>query len=86
MAGRGAADRERMAGTDHASLEALLRDLEDEERAVSAARRRVHDQLAVFGGGPELAARERELSAERRRLHERIDALRAQLAEARAAR
>jgi hypothetical protein len=69
----------------HAELERLLKELEDEERALSASRRRMHDRIDLFGGtdGPEGAAademvrQERELSERRRELQRRIDTLRA---------
>jgi hypothetical protein len=56
----------------------LLRELEEEERAISLRRRRVHERIAFY---PETAAeehhqQERELSAKRRLLHARINALR----------
>jgi hypothetical protein len=68
-----------------AELDVLLKELEDEERALSASRRRMHDRIDLFAGtdGPEGAAaeemvrQERELSERRRELQRRIDALRA---------
>jgi hypothetical protein len=64
-------------------IELLLEELEEEERLLSAERRRVQDRIDYFAG-PELSAelaelerKERSLSERRRALHERIDALRA---------
>lgn len=57
-------------------LDALLEQLEQEERALSAARRSLHDSLDLFPGNGSAEERERELSARRRELHGRIDALR----------
>jgi hypothetical protein len=55
-----------------------LEQLEQQERRVSAFRRRLHDRLDSFPN--ELTAkREREVSERRRALHRRIDSLRAQL-------
>jgi hypothetical protein len=63
-------------------LDALLEQLELEERSLSASRRRLHDQADLFGGtdgadsaSAELSARERALSDRRRELHRRIDSL-----------
>jgi hypothetical protein len=60
-------------------IEELLKELEAEERALSANRRRLHDRIALYPdiGGADLDAQERELSQRRRDLHARIDALRA---------
>jgi len=70
---------------DEHELEALLEELEAEERALSLRRRRLHDRLALYPDyGSDLDAREQELSARRRDLHARIDALRAQRSGARA--
>jgi len=55
-----------------------LEQLEQQERNVSAFRRRLHDRLDRFPNEV-TAAREREVSSKRRALHRRIDALRAQL-------
>jgi hypothetical protein len=55
----------------------LLAGLEEEERAVSTERRRLHDRIDNWGGTDELLERERELSRHRRELHARIDELRA---------
>jgi hypothetical protein len=61
-------------------FELLLQELEEEERLLSAERRRLQDRIDYFGGdSPELAElerREHDLSRRRRELHERIDALR----------
>ena len=60
--------------------QALLAELEAEERSVSERRRKLHERIAMFPeASDELERRERELSAERRALHERIDNLRAEL-------
>ena len=70
-------------------IDALLEQLEAEERDISTARRRLHDRIATF---PESAAkanlelRERELSNQRSDLHRRIDALRVRRDELRAQR
>jgi hypothetical protein len=55
-----------------------IEELEEEERALSASRRRLHDRLALCPemGGDDLARRERELSDRRRELHAEIDELR----------
>jgi hypothetical protein len=55
-----------------------IEELEEEERALSASRRRLHDRLALYPemGGDDLARRERELSDRRRELHAEIDELR----------
>jgi hypothetical protein len=63
-----------------AEQEALLAQLEEEERTVSTERRRLHDRIDNWGGTDELYERERELSRRRRELHERIDELRARRA------
>jgi predicted transcriptional regulator len=57
---------------------ARLDELEDEERRVSAERRRLHDRLNAFYSEA-AAERERRLSARRKALHRQIDALRVQL-------
>jgi len=57
---------------------ARLEELEEEERAVSAERRRLHDRLNAFYNEA-AAQRERELSARRKELHREIDALRVQV-------
>ena len=86
MAAARAADTEAMTQEEQ-ELQELLDELEEEERAVSLRRSRLHERLALYpeygdGGLDEL---ERELSARRRELHARIDALRAQRSGARAA-
>jgi len=67
-----------------------LRELEQEERALSRRRRRLHETITFVrgggrGSGPEaeetlfqLEREELELSATRRQLHDRIDELRIQ--------
>jgi len=68
-------------------LQELIDELEEEERALSLRRSRLHERLALYPeyGNGELEEAERELSARRRELHARIDALRAQRSSARAA-
>ena len=70
-----------MPEESEAELEALLEQLEAEEREVSALRRRIHDRLASF---PNEATqqREREISARRRELHNQIDEVRIRLRQA----
>jgi len=60
-------------------IDALLKELEAEERALSANRRRLHDRIALYPelGGADLEEQERALSERRRELHARIDRLRA---------
>ena len=55
-----------------------LEQLEEQEREVSAHRRRLHNRLDAFPNDV-TAAREREVSAQRKTLHSRIDSLRSQL-------
>jgi hypothetical protein len=64
-------------------LELLLEQLDEEERLVSAERRRLQDRIDYFAGVAgasdelvELERKERDLSRRRRELHARIDALR----------
>ena len=59
-----------------------LDQLEAQERAVSAARRKLHDRLSSFPNEVTVQ-KEQELSQERRELHARIDALRARRSELR---
>ena len=57
----------------------MLEELEQEERRVSARRRKLHDRIAIFPDETgELARQEREISQQRRELHRRIDELREQ--------
>lgn len=64
--------------TDEPDLEQQLRELEEEEREVSARRRRLHERLANFPN--ELAEKqEQELSARRRELHAAIDEVRVKI-------
>lgn len=77
------AERTKEAHVDeHEAFEAqrLLAKLEEEEKAVSARRRKLHERMALF---PDAAAsrevEERELSIRRRELHRQIDELRARL-------
>lgn len=55
-----------------------LEQLEQQEKDVSALRRRLHDMIDSYPNEM-LAARERSVSRERRRLHRRIDVLRTEL-------
>ena len=64
--------------TEKSDLEAKLERLEQEEREVSALRRRLHERLASFPNDV-LMEQERELSARRRELHEQIDVLRIEI-------
>jgi hypothetical protein len=66
-----------MDANSRADLDALIDQLEAEERALSAVRRQLHDRIDVFEGD-KLAERERELSDRRRELHGQIDVLRAE--------
>ena len=63
---------------ERSPLEALLRTLGDEERALSVQRSKLHERLSLFPDQA-LQERERELSRQRRELHARIDEVRAQL-------
>ena len=60
---------------DQEALEARLEQLEQEERDVSALRKKVHDRLSSFPN-EQVMQQERELSARRRELHQEIDELR----------
>jgi hypothetical protein len=54
----------------------LLEQLEAEERAISARRRRLHNRIATFPDTTgSWAQEEREVSAKRRELHRQIDLL-----------
>jgi hypothetical protein len=63
-------------------VELLLAELDEEERLLSAERRRVQDRIDYYAGPAgsselaELERKERDLSERRRGLHDRIDALR----------
>ena len=68
-----------MTDASAGDLDSLLEELEDEERRVSARRRKLHDRIALFPDETgDLARQEREVSQERRELHRRIDELREQ--------
>jgi chromosome segregation ATPase len=70
-------------------IDALLEQLEGEERDISTTRQRLHDRIATFpesAGKANLEVREREISKERRDLHRRIDELRVRRDELRAQR
>ena len=77
-----------MEDSEERELDALLEQLEAEERDISAVRRKLHDRMATFAGVgvPHLETREREISKERRELHRRIDELRARRDELRSQR
>jgi len=66
-----------MTASDEHDIDALLAQLEAEEKIVSLQRRRLHDRLASFPNAT-TEEREREISKQRRELHARIDALKAQ--------
>jgi len=61
-------------------LEQALVRLEQEEREISALRRKLHDRLSSFPNEV-TEAQEREISKQRRELHAKIDELRARLRE-----
>ncbi len=63
---------------EFAEIVARLEELEEEERLVSAERRRLHDRLNAFHNEA-AAERERALSARRKELHHEIDTLRIQV-------
>ena len=78
-------------GTEPRSeIDAQLERLEEEERGLSAKRRRLHDRMDIFAGAGgaegtaalERRAEERALSERRRELHEQIRELRARRKEA----
>jgi hypothetical protein len=78
-----------MDDLDEREVDALLEQLEAEERDISTVRQRLHDRIATFpesAGSANLELREREISKERRDLHRRIDELRARRDELRAQR
>ena len=78
-----------MEDLNEREVDALLEQLEAEERNISTTRQRLHDRIATFpdsAGKANLDLRERELSKERRDLHRRIDELRARRDELRAQR
>lgn len=84
-----AADTRDMDDLNEREVDALLEQLEAEERDISTARRRLHDRIATFPEGAaraHLELREREISEERRDLHRRIDELRARRDELRSQR
>ena len=60
-------------------IDAQLKELEAEERSLSANRRRLHDRIALYPdvSGADLDELERSLSQRRRELHAKIDMLRA---------
>lgn len=68
-------------GAERGEIIARLDELEAEERAVSAERRRLHDRLNAFHNEA-AAEREAELSQRRKKLHREIDALRVKVGRA----
>jgi hypothetical protein len=65
---------------DYDELVTELTRLEQEERALSAVRAKLHDRIDLGFPNELTKARERQVSDERRALHRRIDALRLELA------
>ena len=65
---------------DEAELRAKLLELQDEERAVSEQRVKLHERLASFANTV-AEEQERELSAKRQELHTEIDRIRGLLGE-----
>ena len=71
-----------MAADSETHLELLLVELDEEERLLSAERRRLQDRIDYFTGSgdsaqlADLQRREHDLSQRRRELHERIDGIR----------
>ena len=65
---------------DEAELRAKLVELQDEERAVSAQRVKLHERLASFSNAV-AEEQERKLSAKRSELHAEIDRIRGLLGE-----
>jgi hypothetical protein len=65
---------------DYHDLLAELSQLEQEERALSAVRAKLHDRIDLGFPNELTIARERQVSDERRALHRRIDALRVEVA------
>jgi chromosome segregation ATPase len=65
-----------MEASERQVIGELMKQLEAEERALSARRRKLHDRIAIFtdetGTWEE---QEREISRQRRVLHEQIDQL-----------
>jgi predicted nucleic acid-binding Zn-ribbon protein len=62
-------------------LDALIKQLEEEEHDLSLRRKKLHDRMALFPDDKielDLTLREADLSQQRRDLHRRIDELRAQ--------
>jgi chromosome segregation ATPase len=61
-------------------IEALLAQLDAEERTISLRRAQLHERIALYPDTTgALDRREKEISRQRRELHARIDALRAAL-------
>ena len=65
-----------MSSTEREVIGALLAQLESEERALSARRRKLHERIAIFTDTSGLwEQQEQEISAKRRALHRQIDQL-----------
>jgi hypothetical protein len=66
-------------GLTREEIDAQLKELEAEERSLSANRRRLHDRIALYpeAGSGDLDEQERALSQRRKVLHAQIDRLRA---------
>jgi regulator of replication initiation timing len=65
---------------DEAELRSKLLELQEEERALSVQRVKLHERLASFAN-PVAEEQERELSVKRRDLHAEIDRIRGLLRE-----
>jgi anti-sigma-K factor RsiG len=63
--------------TEDDQLDAQIEALEEEEREVSARRRKLHDRLASFPNEATMQ-QEAEISKHRRELHIQIDSLKAE--------
>ena len=74
-----------MTSPDGQDLDALIEQLEGEEREISELRRKLHDRLSSFPNEV-TSQQERELSQQRAELQARIDTLRAQRSAERAER
>lgn len=72
-----------MSDPENDDLDALIDQLEAEEREVSELRRKLHDRLSSFPNAV-TTDQERALSQQRRELQARIDALRATRSQRRA--
>jgi chromosome segregation ATPase len=66
-----------MSDSERQVIGELMKQLEAEERALSARRRKLHDRIAIFPDTTgTLEEQEREISRKRRVLHQQIDQLR----------